>query len=201
MTLYKDKYRVESTRLRFWDYSADGWYFLTICCDKHICLFGEIIDFKMNLNSYGKIVKEEWDKSNQIRKEMVFDSFIIMPNHLHAIIAIQKNAKNKNDEKSRNEYDGINDKPIVETHSCASLPKQQIKTGVAYRPPKSVSSFVAGFKSIVTKRINEKRNSHKAPVWQARFYDHVIRDENDLNRIRIYIQNNPSKWEHDKFYN
>jgi len=103
---------------------------------------------------------------------------------------------------------------LVETHGRASLPTtppttplstppttlSQLNFGIAYRPPKSISSFVAGFKSAVTKRINEYRNTPKQPVWQERFHDHIIRNEEEYQRISDYIKNNPANWKDDKFY-
>lgn len=124
-------------------------------------------------------------KSFVIRKELECDEFVIMPNHIHAIVII----KNENNIKSGN-YDNI-----VETHGRASLRRRKM-----VRLPKSLSSFVAGFKSSVTKRINEFRNTPKQPVWQSRFYDHIIRNESELNKIREYIINNPLNWERDENY-
>ena len=89
----------------------------------------------------------------------------------------------------------------VETHGRASLQgKQQTNFGIAYRSPKSISSFVAGFKSATTKRINEYRNTPKQPVWQERFHDHIIRNDIEYQRISEYIKNNPANWKDDKFY-
>jgi len=105
--------------------------------------------------------------------EIILDQFIVMPNHIHGIVII-----NKNDNKL-----GAN------SHS----PLQRMK-------PKSISSFIAGYKSVVTKRINQIRNTHRQPVWQRNYYEHIIRDEKDLNRIREYIVNNPVKWEEDEYY-
>jgi putative transposase len=80
----------------------------------------------------------------------------------------------------------------TETHGRASLPSPP------YRTPKSVSSFVAGFKSAVTKRVNEIRQAPGVPLWQSRFYDHIIRDEKSLQKIRAYIVNNPVNWQEDE---
>ncbi len=103
-----------------------------------------------------------------------------MPNHIHAIIIIDD---------------------TVETHGRASLRSNtQSQQSVAFRMPKSISSFVAGFKSGATKQINESRNTPGIPVWQPRFYDHIIRNENDLNRIRQYVINNPKNWDKDDFH-
>ncbi len=90
----------------------------------------------------------------------------------------------------------------VETHGRASLQTQQIiqRTGVAYRSPKSISSFVAGFKSSATKHINELRGTPKLPVWQPRFHDHIIRNDAEYQRIANYIDTNPENWETDNFF-
>ena len=172
-------------RLRNYDYASNGYYFVTVCTHEHQCLFGEIVGANgcspnirrgtacCALNEYGNIVNDEWIKSAKIRLEIILDQFIVMPNHIHGIVMI-----NKNDNKL-----GAN------SHS----PLQRMK-------PKSISSFIAGYKSVVTKRINQIRNTHRQPVWQRNYYEHIIRDEKDLNRIREYIVNNPVKWEEDEYY-
>jgi putative transposase len=105
---------------------------------------------------------------------MELDEYAIMPNHLHGIIIIKEESKTEN--------------TTVGTHSRASL----------QRKPRSLSSLIAGFKSITTKRINEMRNTPCSPVWQGGFYDHIVRNEKDLGNIREYIFNNPSNWQIDK---
>ena len=186
MTLYKNKYRVESARLQSWDYSADGFYFITICTQNRACLFGQIVNGHMRLSGVGEIVLREWNQSFEIRSELFCDCFVIMPNHIHAVVVIDKN----------------DDIDVVETHGRASLQQQQQqpKKPMPIRRPKSLSSFVAGFKSSATKQINAFRNTPGMPVWQPRFHDHIIRNENELQRIRRYILNNPAKWQGDKFY-
>ena len=144
----------------------------------------------MHLNQFGKIVKKEWEASSVIRKEIFIDEFVVMPNHLHGIVFL----KNENDNQDGNIHSRIDGN--VETHGSASL---HIKTGIAYRPPQSISSFIAGFKSSVTKQINLIRKTPGQSIWQTRFYDHVIRSEYDFNRIKIYIQNNPVTWKNDKY--
>ena len=89
----------------------------------------------------------------------------------------------------------------VETHGRASLPPRQQPPPFPYRHPKSISSFVAGFKSAATKKNNEYRKTPGVPVWQPRFYDHIIRNNHDLVRIREYIINNPKQWARDDFHN
>ncbi|MGC8765127.1 MAG: transposase [Brevinematia bacterium] len=199
MSLYKEKYRIESSRLKDWDYSSPGIYFITICTKDRLCLFGNIEKGEMIFSECGLIVKEEWEKSFDIRKELVCDAYVIMPNHIHAIIYILEKQKDCNVEV---ETHGQNNNTIpndnVETHSRASL--RYSNTGVSYRPPKSISSFVAGFKSITTKRINILTNT-KESIWQSRFYDHIIRNKKELNAIRKYIMHNPIKWQEDQYFN
>lgn len=175
MTLYKNKYRIESNRLSNWDYSSAGYYFITICTYNREALFGYVSDGMMVLNEYGNVVQDEWLKSTKIRKEIELDEFIVMPNHLHGILLIKNN-----------------DNAIVETNGRLSLRQSSMK-------PKSVSSFIAGFKSITTKRINTLRDARGNPVWQRNYHDRIIRNENELNNIRKYICDNPLNWEKDEF--
>ena len=114
----------------------------------------------MILSDIGEIVKEEWTKSFEIRKELSCDAYVIMPNHLHAIIWIKQFDKIKPDQKQN--------------------------YGVAYRSPKSISSFVSGFKSSATRRINEIRNTPRLPVWQTHFHDRIIRNEKEYTTIKQY---------------
>jgi REP element-mobilizing transposase RayT len=172
-------YRVESNRLRGYDYAENGWYFLTLCTFDRRPHFGSIIDRKMNLFRKGTIVKEEWEKSFQIRKELSLETYVIMPNHLHAIVII-KGAS------------------FVETTGRSSL--QKINVYPKGPATKSVSSFIAGFKSASTKRINLEENNAKRPIWQANYYDHIIRSEKELYAIREYIKNNPINWEQDEHF-
>ncbi len=170
------KYRNESTRLKGWDYSSNGLYFITICIVGHECILGYIENAKMYLSEIGKIVYNEWHKSFKIRTELFCDSYIIMPNHIHAILRIDIQQQNV---------------PEINT---------QKQNGIAYRPPKSISSFVAGFKSAATTQINQYRKTPKMRVWQYRFHDHIIRNDSSYQRIKQYIENNPADWKGDKFY-
>jgi REP element-mobilizing transposase RayT len=176
MTLYKNKYRAESTRLADWDYSSAGYYFVTICTYNREILFGNISDNVMILSEYGNIVKEEWLKSTEIRKEIELDEFVIMPNHVHGIIII-----NHDDD--------------VETNGRSSLQQKQFSM-----QPKSIPSFIAGFKSSATKRINIARNMKGNPVWQRNYYERIIRNEKELHQIRAYIHNNPLNWYKDELF-
>lgn len=164
----------KNIRLREFDYSWPGAYFITICTYQRQLLFGTIVNETMQLNDCGKIVEEEWKKTEQVRKEIILDTYCVMPNHFHGIVIITDNNEQKQNP--------------VGTHGRASL----------QRKPRSIGSLVAGFKSVVTKRIHEINNTPHIPVWQSRFYDHIIRNDKELDNIRRYIYYNPSQWETDE---
>lgn len=222
MTEFRKRYRVESSRLKGWDYSVNGWYYITIITKNRECFLGQIINGVMQLSDIGQLVLEEWRKSFAIRFELICDCYIIMPNHIHAIIRIdnpnQYGVDLGNDcivSDGRMHELGLHDLEThdyethdYETHDRASLQRQGINHSEtigfpeshynpSYRPPKSISSFVAGFKSAATTRINQFRGTPFRKVWQPRFWDRLIRDKDELARIRKYIQDNPGKWERE----
>ncbi len=170
-----DKHRRRSIRLPGYDYTQAGAYFITACTHVRACLFGTIVDGVMALNAFGEIVRDEWLKSAQIRREIQLDGFVVMPNHIHGIVVVDP---------------VIPLSPPVGAHGRAPL----------HRKPKSLGAFMAGFKPAVTRRVNEICHTPGNPVWQRNYYEHVIRDESELGRIREYILSNPQQWEADKEY-
>ena len=161
--------RRRSIRLQNHDYSQPGAYFVTICTYERECLFGHIQDGAINYTIFGEIVCQEWSRSETIRQEIHIDVYVVMPNHIHGIVVITHS-------------DGI-----VGAHGRAPL----------HRSPRSLGSFIAGFKSVVTRRINQTRGTPGSPVWQRNYYEHVIRSEDELLRTRKYILNNPARWFED----
>ena len=166
--MYRNKYRIPSARLKNWDYSSSGWYFVTICTKNKICYLGTIIKSRRRLSTIGKIVDREWLKTLKIRPNVKLDEYTILPNHIHGIIVI---------------------KFPVETHCNASL---QNKFGPQRN---NLASIIRGFKSASTSIIH---TIEPAFQWQLRFYDHIIHSEQTLNRIRWYIRNNHLKWDEDE---
>jgi REP element-mobilizing transposase RayT len=163
-----------SIRLKEYDYSQAGAYFVTICTNNRECLFGEIMGGKMVLNKLGEIVEEEWEISSRIRSEIELHSFVIMPNHIHGIMVIRDH------------------------RSVGATGRSPLHAFHRTLPPKSLGAFVAGFKSSDTKKINHLRATPGQPVWQRNYYEHVIRNEIDLEEIEEYIQNNHLKWLEDE---
>ncbi len=174
-----NRHHRRSIRLRGWDYAGAGAYFVTLVTYNRECLFGQVVDGKVVLSPWGEIVAEEWRRTADVRSNVRLDEFVVMPNHVHGIIWIIAN----DDETAVGATN-------VGAHSRAPLP-------LPHRPPKSLGAIIAGFKSIVTKRINIARGTPGMPVWQRNYYERIIRNERALRAVRQYIQNNPLHWAHD----
>src|SRR5438093_2097370 len=185
---YKRHHR-RSIRLQGYDYSQPGMYFVTVCTEGLELLFGEVEKGEMVVNEYGRVVWEEWHRSAEIRREVRLDEFMVMPNHLHGIMVITCAEAHRVGATGHHEIIAIE----VGAHGRAPLQHRQL-----HRQPRSLGSFVAGFKSATTKRINELRGTPGVPLWQRNYHEHVIRSEDELHRIREYIQTNPLRWELDR---
>jgi len=158
-----------SIRLKHYDYAKEGMYFFTICTYKRQFLFGTVANGEMQLNDFGQIVYDEWQKTPEIRHEIQLDLLIVMPNHLHGIV-------------------------IISNRNVGATGGSPFPAGPSKH---SLSAFIAGFKSAITTRINEIRARPEARIWQRNYYEHVIRNEESLKRIREYILNNPAQWDLD----
>ena len=150
---------------------------MTVCTYENECLFGAVVDGQMILNDFGRVVEREWTKSQEIRAEIELDVFQVMPNHFHGIIRINQIDAN------------------VGAHCDVPL-RQKEQFGKSTK--NSVPTIIKLFKASVTKRINIIRGEPGHPVWQRNYYEHVIRNENELDRIREYIINNPFNWQDEK---
>jgi len=169
-----------SIRLKGYDYSQAGGYFITICTHLRECLFGEVFEGKVVLSAFGAIVQEEWQKTKQIRRGVNLDAFIVMPNHIHCILILEGNLNSANHRGTM--------------HRAPTPQFEQFG-----RPTiNSIPTIIRGMKSSVTLRINIIRDTLRKPIWQHNYYEHVIRNDTDLEEIREYIQNNPLKWLEDE---
>jgi len=169
-----------SIRLREYDYSRAGAYFVTVCTHHRECLFGEILGEKVVLSTFGKIVDDEWHKTKQMRQGVELDAFIVMPNHIHCIITLTGNPHSNNRRGTM--------------HRAPTPQFEQFGRPTA----NSIPTIIRGIKSSVTLQINVIRRTPRLPVWQRNYYEHVIRNEIDLEEIREYIQTNPLKWLEDE---
>ncbi len=165
-----DMHHRRSIRLPGYDYAQPGAYFVTICTHGRECVLGEVMDGRVNLSPFGEVVHEEWERSAVIRPELELDAFVIMPSHLHGIVVITGDVS-------------------VGLHSVGAHGRAPL-----HRAPRSLGSFIAGFKSTTTRRVNLARGTPGASFWQRGYYEHVIRDAGDLEKIGTYIAENPLSW-------
>jgi len=163
-----------SIRLKDHDYRNPGAYFVTICSYKSECLFGSVKHDRVLLSKLGQIVERNWHCTGRKRENVDLDVHMVMPNHFHGVIIIR-------------EWEG---------QSKVVSMKRSGRTGEQFGAPTadSIPSIIRAFKSSVTKAINEYRSTPGRQVWQRGFYDHVVRNEEELNRIRDYILTNPARW-------
>ncbi len=193
MEKYKGKYRIPSARWAVWDYGSNAAYFVTICINDRSHGFGEITNGEIILTSLGQAAMDCWNEIPIRFPFVILDGFVVMPNHVHGIIIIDK----------------PNGDP-VETQNIASLPQHtapsQTQTqNVASLQPRNrfgpqsqnLASIVRGYKIGVTKYA---RQNDIPFVWQTRYHDHVIRNADEYTRIIKYIDENPEKWPDDVFY-
>lgn len=208
---FRNKYRVPSARLQNWDYGSNGAYFITICTKEMQHFFGEVVDKKMILNSVGELAEEYWIEILKEFPYVEFGNFQIMPNHMHGILIIDKSvvpatvetrfiASNLDgiieDERSKDDADSS------ETRLIASvLPEKDGIGGFSgeNNPMLSdnISRIIRWYKGRCT---FEMRKINPNFGWHSRFHDHIIRNSESFERIQNYIEENPARWEEDKFY-
>ena len=177
----------KSIRLKNYDYSQAGFYFITICTQNRLHLFGEIVDDEMVLNDAGKMVWDEWYKSEKIRDEIKIHEFIVMPNHIHGIVEIVGAGV------------GANGRSPVQIPVQSKSPMQS--PAHPSMQSKSIGAMIAGFKSSFTTKMNRIDGTPKRKLWQRNYWEHIIRNENEYHRIAQYILDNPQKWVMDKLNN
>ncbi len=157
-------------RLKDYDYSQPGAYFITICTKKRGCLLGEIEKDRMKVNHYGEIVRLSWLELPQHYSNVELDAFVIMPNHIHGIIFL--------------------------TDVGAGL--KPAPTASPRDKRHGLPEIIRAFKTFSSRQINKFRNMPGTSVWQRNYYEHVIRKDESLAQIREYIETNPLRWALDK---
>lgn len=162
-----------SIRLKGYDYSLPGAYFVTCCTHDREALFGEVIDEEMVVNDLGEIVQQAWDDLTTHYRHVGLDAFVVMPNHVHGIVVLTEEA------------------------GAGLKPAPTEAGGAAKRH--GLPEMVRAFKTFAARRINERRGTPGVPVWQRNYYEHVVRDERALNAIRAYIAENPARWAWDRY--
>ena len=211
---FQNKYRIPSTRAQWWDYGNNAAYFITICTANRKHYFGDIRNGKMKLSPIGIIADIFW---HEIRKHADFvklGEFVVMPNHIHGILIIDKPddagiagtianpntvtaATNANAANAAN----ANAANAVKTRHALSLQPQSPQTPGQKRfqnqGKNTVSSIICGYKSAVTNHAHRFGYDFQ---WQPRFHDHIIKNDEEYQRIAKYIIKNPVNWRNDGFY-
>jgi len=189
---FKNKYRIKSARLPNWDYSSNGMYFITICTKNREYLFGDIIEGKMKLNEIGELANQYWNEIPQHFPFVKLGDFVVMPNHTHGILIIDKMDDDASVEALHCNASTPNATP---SPNATSSPKNQKMANISPKPG-SISTIIRSYKSVVTKNA---RLINPDFGWQSRFHDHIIRNNTSFYTISNYIINNPMNWNEDKF--
>jgi len=160
----------QSMRLKGFDYASSADYVVTICAHHRKPIFGSVSNGAIVLSPLGEILEEEWQRTAELRRDVVVDEFIIMPNHVHGIVILNTTVE------------GVRGSPG--------------ESG----PARTLSAIVRGFKAACTSRARKAKLAVEFPIWQAGFYDRIIRDDAELQKFRRYIVNNPIQWELDRHF-
>lgn len=195
MSYNPDIHARQSMRHPEWDYTHPGVYFITICTHERQHLFGYIDTSHMHMNTCGRLVSDEWHRTEQVRANVTLDAFVVMPNHIHGIIWIRPDTASR-DSSAMNPYGDTFPHP----GNTGNTPTPDHNRAYGRAVANSISTMMRQFKSIATKRINRHRNTSGAAVWQGNFYDRIIRNRQALRHIRQYIHDNPARWTQDRFY-
>jgi REP element-mobilizing transposase RayT len=180
-----DKHHRRSLRLKGHDYSQPGAYFVTICTRERECLFGHVVNGEMRLTGAGEIAQRCWEDVSHHFPFVELDAFVVMPNHVHGITVIQ----------GRGEASATPIRVFKEPPESDASPLRQRPNGTQ---PGSLSAVVQNFKSISTRKMNAACGAPGTPVWQRGYYEHVVRNEQELMAIREYILGNPARWDEDE---
>lgn len=178
MTLFREKYRIESARKPGWDYTLPGSYFVTICTQEKRPYFGRIVDATVKLSPIGEYANACWKEVPQHHPHVDIDEFVVMPNHMHVIV-ILGGPERMPEMRKREKFKRV-----------AKLDDVRPKVN-------SLGTVVGSFKSVVKQWCVAEQVEFE---WQPRFHDRIIRGENSLKAIRDYIRDNPANWNKDEFY-
>jgi putative transposase len=172
--------RRKHTRLKDYDYSLAGGYFITICTKNREYLFGKIENDSVSVSHYGEIVRTCWKELADHYPNLQLDQFVVMPNHVHGIILLL-------------------DELTVAATSCRP---NDSAVGAGFKPAPTrrypLSEILRAFKTFSARRINEYRRTPGLSLWQRNYYEHIIRNQESLNKIREYILTNPVRWKYDR---
>ncbi len=180
MTYDPHKHHRRSIRLKGYDYTQAGAYFVTICVKSGLCVLSDVKNGKIELNEMGGIVRACWDDLPNHYAHVDLDAFVIMPNHIHGIIILDTDDV------------GAGLKPAPTTKPAPTKPAPTKRHGLP--------EIVRALKTFSSRRINSLRGTTGTAFWQRNYYEQIIRNERHLTAVRQYIYTNPSRWEADKLH-
>lgn len=225
-----DKHHRRSIRLKGYDYSSPGAYFITICTHHRQCLFGEIVDGEMRLNPFGQLVRSHWLKLPHHHAHVELDAWIVMPNHIHGILilndpdrdvslggrgtALGQDLEDATDDcnpnATPNSAGNQSNFLYARSHEGVAFGRESLSSpsdglpNAVPLPPRlgvgTVGAIVLNFKSVTTRSFNRIQRSPGNAIWQRNYYEHIIRSEESLCRIRQYIYDNPLVWQQDQLH-
>ncbi len=207
-----EKHHRRSIRLKGYDYSQAGAYFITICTQDRACLFGDVVDGVIRLDEAGQMIQSVWDEIPAFYPGVDTDTFVVMPNHVHGIIVLVGATPRGRPVSFDHPTLGQAQGPAPTVGDAASGQAQGVAPAVGDAasgqaqgpaPTLSVPDVVHRFKTLTTKRYADGvKQSGWVPfrgrLWQRNYYEHIIRDEESLNRIRQYVLENPIRWAFDR---
>lgn len=186
-TRREESKRRRPMRLRGYDYSQPGMYFVTICTANRASVFGGVREGRMWVNAAGQAVEAVWNELPRHYAVLETDAFIVMPNHVHGTIILHR---------AQDKFASVG---AGSSYPVLPLGSRDIEKGAATAPlPVALGKVVAYFKYETTKRLNATSRTPGARLWQRNYYEHVIRDGDSLDRIGRYIADNPSRWAFDR---
>ena len=205
------KYHRKSIRLKGYDYSQSGAYFVTISAYKNQCRFGKIVDDEMQINKAGRIVQKCWNALPSRFEGIALDEFVIMPNHIHGIIflvgagiglpvdsAVGVGLALPSSQSAIAGGAAYSAEVASATKAGSPAPTNQMPGGTSTNPTPTLGNIIGAFKSVSTLNVNRMFALNRKPLWHRNYYEHIIRDEESLNRIREYIIHNPLNWSIDR---
>lgn len=186
----REPHNRRSIRLPDYDYTTPGVYFVTICTYQKQCLLGQVSGNQVSLTLAGQVVARCWEALPRHFHNLEIDQFIVMPNHLHGVLMLQAH-----------DTSGVQSLEADRTNGCSHPRAQSASRDVPNGTrSSSIGAIVQNFKSVSARKLNRMHPATATPVWQRNYYDRVIRNEAELQRIREYIENNPLAWELDELH-
>ena len=180
MTYDPEIHNRRTIRMAGYDYASAGWYFVTLCVHNHRPILSTVIVDSLALTDFGRIVQHSWLWLNNQYAYVDLDSYVIIPNHVHGIIVINESTN---------------------AQSCRGGSRTALHSATGQsKKRKPLGRLIGVFKTRSTKLINEKSNTPGMRFWQRNYYEHIIRNENELAHIREYIRLNPAKWLEDRYF-